>query len=88
MRWAFLGTPLIAISLIGSGYFQSIGKAKPALLLSLTKQGFFLIPLVLLLPKYFGIHGVWIAFPIADLLSTLVTAYFLNREIKTKLIEY
>ncbi|SHI91236.1 MATE family efflux transporter [Flavobacterium haoranii] len=86
--FVFAATPIIALQLIGAAYFQAVGKAIPALLLTLTKQGFFLIPLVLLLPKYFGIHGVWIAFPIADLLSTLVTAYFLNREIKTKLIEY
>ncbi|MDK2771796.1 MAG: MATE family efflux transporter, partial [Flavobacterium sp.] len=86
--FVFAATPIIALQLIGAAYFQAVGKAFPALLLTLTKQGFFLIPLVLLLPKYFGIHGVWIAFPIADLLSTLVTAYFLNREIKTKLIEY
>ena len=84
----FAATPIIALQLIGAAYFQAVGKAFPALLLTLTKQGFFLIPLVLLLPNYFGILGVWIAFPIADLLSTLVTAYFLNREIKTKLIEY
>ena len=85
--FVFAATPIIALQLIGAAYFQAVGKAFPALLLTLTKQGFFLIPLVLLLPNYFGILGVWIAFPIADLLSTLVTGYFLNREIKTKLIE-
>lgn len=85
--FVFAATPIIALQLIGAAYFQAVGKAIPALLLTLTKQGFFLIPLVLLLPNYFGILGVWIAFPIADLLSTLVTGYFLNREIKTKLIE-
>jgi len=73
---------IIVIQLIGSAYFQAIGKAIPALLLSLTKQGFFLIPLILILPKYYGVLGVWISFPIADVLSTIVTGYFLNREIK------
>lgn len=76
LRIAFLGTPLIAISLIGSGYFQSIGKAKPALLLSLTKQGFFLIPLVLILPIFWGVTGAWLAFPIADVGSAIVTYWF------------
>jgi Na+-driven multidrug efflux pump len=76
LRWAFLGTPLIAINLIGSGYFQSIEKAKPALLLSLTKQGFFLIPLVLILPYFFGVTGAWISFPIADVGSAIVTYWF------------
>lgn len=83
----FAATPIIALQLIGAAYFQAVGKATPALLLTLTKQGFFLIPLVLLLPNYFGIFGVWIAFPIADFLSTVVTGYFLRREMNTKLIE-
>jgi putative MATE family efflux protein len=80
-------TPIIALQLIGAAYFQAAGKAIPALLLTLTKQGFFLIPLVLILPNYFGIFGVWVAFPIADVLSTLITAYFLRKEMTTKLIE-
>lgn len=83
----FSATPIIALQLIGAAYFQAVGKAIPALLLTLTKQGFFLIPLVLILPNYFGILGVWIAFPIADLLATIVTAYFLKREMQLKLIE-
>ena len=85
LRWVFLVTPLIAVQMIGSGYFQAIGKAIPALLLTLTKQGFFLIPLILILPNYYGIFGVWVAFPIADLLSTILTGIYLNREVKRNL---
>lgn len=85
LRWVFAATPIIVIQLIGSAYFQSIGKAVPALLLSLTKQGFFLIPLILILPPILGVWGVWIAFPIADFLSTVVTGYFLKREVKNTL---
>jgi len=87
MIWVFAATPIIALQLIGAAYFQAAGKAIPALLLTLTKQGFFLIPLVLLLPKYLGIFGIWVAFPISDVLATLITAYFLRREMTTKLIE-
>ncbi|WP_306351401.1 MATE family efflux transporter [Flavobacterium sp. '19STA2R22 D10 B1'] len=85
LRWVFAASPVIAVQLIGAAYFQAAGKAIPALLLTLTKQGFFLIPLVLILPNYFGIFGVWVAFPIADVLSTTITAIFLKREINTKL---
>lgn len=85
LRWVFAATPIIVIQLIGASYFQAIGKAVPALLLSLTKQGFFLIPLVLILPKFFGVWGVWVSFPIADVLSTLVTGYFLNKEVRKNL---
>src|SRR5690606_377908 len=86
MRWVFAATPIIAIQLIGAAYFQAIGKAIPALLLTLTRQGFFFIPLIFILPKFYGELGVWLAFPIADVLATIVTAYFLNREIRKHLI--
>ena len=85
MRWVFAATPIVAIQLIGAAYFQAVGKATPALLLTLSRQGFFFIPLILILPNYFGAFGVWLSFPIADLLSTLVTAFFLDREIRVKL---
>ncbi|PKH66814.1 MATE family efflux transporter [Flavobacterium sp. ALD4] len=87
LRWVFAASPVIAVQLIGAAYFQAAGKAKKALLLTLSKQGFFLIPLVLILPNFFGIFGVWVAFPIADVLSTLLTAYFLKKEMNTKLIK-
>ena len=86
MRWVFAALPIIGLQTIGSAYFQAIGKAVPALLLTLSRQGFFFIPLVLILPQYFGIIGVWVAFPLADFLSTIVTGYFLNREIKATLV--
>ena len=82
LKWVFLSTPIVGIQLIGSAYFQAIGKAVPALLLTLTRQGFFFIPLVLILPQYFGVFGVWIAFPVAEGIATLVTAFFLFREVK------
>ncbi|MFC5047588.1 MATE family efflux transporter [Aquimarina hainanensis] len=86
MRLVFLATPIIALQLIGAAYFQAIGKATPALLLTLSRQGFFLIPLILILPNYYGELGVWMSFPIADLLSTLLTGYYLNKEIRKELI--
>jgi putative MATE family efflux protein len=87
LRWVFAASPVIAVQLIGAAYFQAAGEAKKALLLTLSKQGFFLIPLVLILPNFFGIFGVWVAFPIADVLSTLLTGYFLKKEMTTKLIQ-
>ncbi|WP_224488353.1 MATE family efflux transporter [Robertkochia flava] len=86
MRWVFAATPVVVVQLIGSAYFQAIGKARPALFLTLTRQGFFFIPLVLILPKFFGEFGVWVSFPISDLLSTVVTGYFLHKEVRTKLV--
>jgi putative MATE family efflux protein len=75
----FLATPIILVQLIGSAYYQAIGKAFPALLLTLSKQGFFLIPLILILPIKFGLNGIWISFPLADILATILTFFFLKK---------
>ena len=85
MRLVFAATPIIALQLIGAAYFQAVGKAIPALLLTLTRQGFFFIPLILLLPKFFQETGVWLSFPIADVLATVVTGIYLGKEIKKEL---
>ena len=87
LRWVFAASPIIAVQLVGAAYFQAAGKPIKALLLTLSKQGFFLIPLVLILPQFFGIFGVWVAFPIADVLSTIITGIFLKKEMATQLKE-
>ncbi len=79
-------TQVVGIQLIGAAYFQAVGKAMPALLLTLSRQGLIFIPLLYLLSNYYGVNGVWFAFPVSDLISTLITAYFLNRAIKKELI--
>jgi len=86
LRWAFAAVPILALQLIGAAYFQAVGKALPALLLTLTRQAIFFIPLMYILPLYFGELGIWMSFPISDVLSTIVTGYFLNREIKKTLV--
>ncbi|MEN8776490.1 MAG: MATE family efflux transporter [Polaribacter sp.] len=85
MLIVFLATPIVTMQLIGSAYFQAAGKAIPALILTLLKQGFFLIPLAYFLPKYFGVNGVWWSFPIADILSTVITVLVLKREVDKNL---
>ena len=79
LHWVFAASSIIAIQLIGATYFQAAGKAKKTLLPTLSKQGFFLIPLVLILPNYLGVFGVWIAFSIADVLSTILTGHYLKK---------
>ena len=79
LRLSFLATPVILIQLIGSAYFQAIGKAIPALFLTLTKQGFCLIPLLLILPPIWGLNGVWLSFPIADILAASICFFYLRR---------
>lgn len=82
IRASFLATPLILFQLIGSAYFQAIGKAVPALLLTLTKQGFCLIPLLLILPPIMGLNGIFYAFPIADVISASICFFFLWKQMQ------
>jgi len=74
--------PFIGFQVIGAGFFQSIGKARPSIILSLSRQVLFLIPLILLLPLIMGINGIWIAFPIADFLAITITGTLIYREIR------
>lgn len=85
MMVVFLVTPIVTMQLIGSAYFQAAGKAMPALLLTLLKQGIFLIPLAYFLPIYYGVNGVWWSFPIADTLATIITVLVLKREVDKNL---
>jgi putative MATE family efflux protein len=86
MRWVFLATPIIAIQLIGAAYFQGIGKAKIGLILALLRQGILFVPLILILPLFYGEMGAWMSFPISDLLATIITGVVLTREVKKRLV--
>ena len=77
--WIFSSTPILVFLLIAPSYFQAIGKALPALLLTLTKQGIFLIPMVFILPIFFGLEGIWYSFPISDSISAIICYYFLRK---------
>jgi len=70
--------PVIGIQMLGASYFQAVGEAKPALLLTLARQIIFLLPLIFILPNFLGLIGIWIAFPIADALSTVYTVFYLK----------
>ena len=84
LRIVVLLMPIVGIQLVGSAMFQSIGKALPSTLLTTSRQLLLLIPFVLILPLIagLGLLGIWIAFPLADLLSTLLTVVLMKREIK------
>ncbi|EJO5347563.1 MATE family efflux transporter [Clostridium botulinum] len=75
--------PVIGFQIVSSNYFQAIGKAKVSVFLSLLRQVIILIPLLLILPKYFGLTGVWMCAPISDIMSSLVTAVFIYKEMNS-----
>lgn len=85
--WVFLATPVVIFQLIGSAYFQALGNGKMALVLALSKQLYFIIPLLFIVPSYFGLKGIWYTFPIADVLSAIFCSFFLYRSQKTVIEE-
>lgn len=68
------------VQVLSSSFFTAIGKALKGLLLSLTRQVFFLIPLILILPLWLGIFGVLLAGPIADFIAFLVSVLLVKKE--------
>jgi putative MATE family efflux protein len=74
--------PIIGFQIVCSNYFQAVGKPKHAMFLSLSRQVVFLIPAIILLPKVFGLQGIWMAAPISDILASLVTGIWITLEMK------
>jgi putative MATE family efflux protein len=82
MRLNLMMFPIVGFQIVTSSFFQSIGKAKISILLSLTRQVLFLIPALLILPHFLGLKGVWLGAPTADILSSLLTLLVLEWQIK------
>ena len=70
------------VQLLSSNFFTAIGKATRGLLLALTRQVFFLIPLLLLLPLWLGIDGVILAGPIADFIAFVASVTLVQKELQ------
>jgi Na+-driven multidrug efflux pump len=69
----FCTLPVIGAMMVGSIIFQSIGKVIQSIITSLARTAIFLLPTVLIFPQIWGIDGVWIAFPVTDVLTLLLT---------------
>ena len=69
----FLLMYLIGFMMVGSLVFQSIGKATQSFITSISRAALFLIPLIFILPQFLQLDGVWLAFPISDALTFLLT---------------
>ncbi|MCL6477263.1 MAG: MATE family efflux transporter [Peptococcaceae bacterium] len=74
--------PVIGFQIISANYFQAVGKAGYAIVFNLLRQIIILIPMVYILPKFFGLTGIWLAGPVSDFGAFLLTGAFLLREIK------
>jgi len=83
LKLIVLSFPLVGFQIVVTNFFQSIGKAGKAIFLSLTRQVLFLIPALFILPKYFGLDGVWLSLPFADLLAIITTFLLFLMQLKT-----
>ena len=69
--------PIVGFQMVTSNFFQSIGLAKKAIFLSLTRQLLFLLPGLYFLPRFIGVEGVWVSMPVSDFVATVVAAVLL-----------
>ncbi|MCD8043774.1 MAG: MATE family efflux transporter [Tannerellaceae bacterium] len=74
--------PIVGFQMVGTNFFLSIGMSQKAIFLSLTRQLLFLIPCLVVLPRFWGVTGVWVSIPIADLIATVVTVIVFIRQIR------
>ena len=69
LQLIFLSLPVMGIGFIGGAFFQAIGEPVPALILTLARQGLFMIPLMYLLSNFIGLDGVWFSMPLGEILA-------------------
>ena len=83
LRIFLIMLPIIGFQIVSANYFQAVGKPKHAMMLSLSRQVLVLIPALLILPRFFGLDGVLIAGPVSDGISSLITGFWLYKELKS-----
>ncbi len=81
LRRVLVCFPVVGFQIVTAHFFQYIGRAKLAIVLSMTRQMLFLVPLLLLLPPRYGVEGVWAAIPIADATASALAIVLLLREL-------
>lgn len=82
MRIYLMMLPIIGFQVTVVGYFQATGKPRKSLFLSLSRQLIFLVPMIWILPKFWGLSGVWLASPVSDFASAALTALWLFKDLK------
>ena len=81
-RITVLFFPIVGFQMVAANFFQSIGMASKAIFLSLTRQLLFLLPMLILLPRFMGADGIWWSLPVSDCLSCVVAAVLLFKQYK------
>lgn len=80
LRIVVMTYPIIGFQMVTSNFFQSIGMAKKAIILSLSRQVLILIPCLIFLPMFWGVDGVWFSMPISDFLASLIAGVMLYNQ--------
>ena len=82
-RLIFISLPIMGIGFIGGAFFQAIGKPIPALVLTLARQGLFMIPLMYILSYFIGLDGVWFSMPLGEILAGTWAGIWLYIRVKS-----
>ncbi len=82
LRITLIMFPIVGFQIVTSSFFQSIGRAKISIFLSLSRQVLFLIPAIMILPHFMKLNGVWISIPVADFISSLLSLIVLWWQMK------
>jgi len=77
IRITIAAFPLVGIQIVASSFFQSLGYAAKSIIQSLSRQLIFLVPFIIVFPRLWGLDGIWIAMPVADTLSAILSIYLL-----------
>jgi len=81
LRVMALTTPIVGVQLVAYFYFLSVGRGMLSLVISISRSFLFLVPLVVLLPLWLGTAGIWLAYPVADLLSVGLSGLALHKAV-------
>ena len=82
LRMFMAALPIIGFQITGANYFQAVGKPRQAVFLNLARQVLLFIPFLIILPRYYGLTGIWLVAPLSDFFATVLTAVWVVREVR------
>ncbi|MDR0367776.1 MAG: MATE family efflux transporter [Bacteroidales bacterium] len=82
LRISFIIFPVIGFQMVVSNFFQSIGMAGKAIFMSLSRQLIFLLPCLIVLPRFFGVDGIWYSLPVSDFVASLIALILIVIQMK------
>jgi putative MATE family efflux protein len=87
IRIILLAFPTVGFQVVAAGTCQALGKALPATVLALLRQVLLLTPLILILPRYFGLTGIWVSFSVSDATAAVITVWIMHALLRKMRLE-